>query len=503
MNASTLVQKLWNYCNVLRDDGMSYGDYVEQLTYLLFLKMADERAHLPAPARQPSIVPAKWSWPTLMALDGDELFDHYRHVLEALGQQKGTLGLIFGKAQNKFQDPAKLRRVVVDLIGAETWTVLGADVKGDAYEGLLEKNAQDTKSGAGQYFTPRALIQAMVDCIVPKPGETVCDPACGTGGFLFTAYNYIVQNNPNLTRSEKQHLKDKAFTGYELVQATARVCAMNLMLHGIGSEKSVPVIVGDALASDPGQRYDVVLANPPFGKKSSTVIVGEDGKTSTEKDIIERDDFWATTSNKQLNFVQHIKTLLKTNGRAAVVLPDNVLFEGGAGETIRRKLLHECDLHTMLRLPTGLFYAQGVKANVLFFDRKPASEKPWTKKVWIYDLRTNKHFTLKTNPLKRKDLEEFVSLYNAANRHKRKPTWSTDKPEGRWRAYSYAEIVARDKASLDIFWLKDESLSDSDNLPPPDVIAQEIVEDLQAALVQFRLIAADLGADVEEGVPPG
>ena len=495
MNTSTLVQKLWNYCNVLRDDGMSYGDYVEQLTYLLFLKMADERAQ--PPYNQASIVPGAYSWPSLLAKDGDALFDHYRHVLEALGQQKGTLGLIFGKAQNKFQDPAKLRRVIVDLIDAETWTILGADVKGDAYEGLLEKNAQDTKSGAGQYFTPRALIAAMVDVIAPQPDERIADPSCGTGGFLFTAHNYIVAHNKNLTRDQLKHLKEKAFTGYELVHATARVCAMNLLLHGIGSEKSVPVVVGDALGSDPGVKYEVVLANPPFGKKSSTVIVGEDGRTSTEKDTIERDDFWATTSNKQLNFVQHIKTLLATHGRAAVVLPDNVLFEGGAGETIRRKLLHECDVHTLLRLPTGLFYAQGVKANVLFFEKKPASESPWTKQLWIYDLRTNKHFTLKTNPLRREDLDEFVDLYQVGKRQKRKPTWNAENPEGRWRAYSYGELVARDKASLDIFWLKDDSLADSDNLPPPDVIAQEIVEDLQAALEQFKLIAGDLGVDSE------
>jgi type I restriction enzyme M protein len=414
------------------------------------------------------------------------------------GQEKGTLGLIFGKAQNKFQDPAKLRRVIVDLIGAETWTILGADVKGDAYEGLLEKNAQDTKSGAGQYFTPRALIQAMVDCIAPLPAERICDPACGTGGFLFTAHNYITAHNKSLTRDQLKHLKEKAFTGYELVQATARVCAMNMMLHGIGSEKSVPVVVGDALAADPGERFEVVLANPPFGKKSSTVIVGEDGRTSTEKDTIERDDFWATTSNKQLNFVQHIKTLLTTHGRAAVVLPDNVLFEGGAGETIRKKLLHECDVHTLLRLPTGLFYAQGVKANVLFFEKKPASETPWTKQLWIYDLRTNKHFTLKTNPLARADLNEFVALYQAGNRQQRQPTWSPETPDGRWRAYSYDELVARDKTSLDIFWLKDDSLADSDNLPAPGVIALEIVEDLQAALVQFKLIAGDLGEVVEE-----
>jgi type I restriction enzyme M protein len=415
----------------------------------------------------------------------------------------------------------------VDLINEEDWSSMGADVKGDAYEGLLEKNAQDTKSGAGQYFTPRPLIQAMVDAIAPRPGESVCDPACGTGGFLFTAHNYITQHNPNLTRDEKRHLKEGAFRGWELVQGTARVCAMNLLLHGIGSEKSVPIKVADALAADPGERFDVVLANPPFGKKSSTMIVGEDGRTSTEKDIIERDDFWATTSNKQLNFVQHIKTLLKPHGRAAVVVPDNVLFEGGAGETIRRKLLHECDVHTLLRLPTGLFYAQGVKANVLFFDKKPASETPWTRKLWIYDLRTNQHFTLKTNPLKREDLDEFVACYFGLNgaganppsvppsakgvgsRHDRKPTWSAEPdekagtgPDGRWRVYGYDELIARDKASLDIFWLKDDSLADSDNLPPPEVIAQEIVDDLEAALEQFRLIADDLrGKEASEGTP--
>jgi type I restriction enzyme M protein len=273
---------------------------------------------------------------------------------------------------------------------------------------------------------------------------------------------------------------------------------MNLLLHGIGSEKSVPVRVGDALGADPGDRFEVVLANPPFGKKSSTVIVGEDGRVSSEKDTIERDDFWATTSNKQLNFVQHIKTLLAIHGRAAVVLPDNVLFEGGAGETIRKKLLHECDLHTLLRLPTGLFYAQGVKANVLFFDKKPAAEKPWTQKLWIYDLRTNRHFTLKTNPLRREDLEEFVQLYKVGKRHERAETWSAENPDGRWRAYGYEELIARDKTSLDIFWLKDESLADSDNLPEPGVIAQEIVEDLQAALEQFKLIAGDLAESEQD-----
>jgi type I restriction enzyme M protein len=277
---------------------------------------------------------------------------------------------------------------------------------------------------------------------------------------------------------------------------------MNLMLHGIGGNGDgtrLPLVVGDSLAGDPGDRYEIVLTNPPFGKKSSTTIVGEDGKVGRETEIIERDDFWATTSNKQLNFIQHVKTLLKQHGRAAVVVPDNVLFEGGAGETIRRRLLHECEVHTLLRLPTGLFYAQGVKANVLFFDRKPASETPWTKKLWIYDLRTNQHFTLKTNSLKRSDLDEFVKLYNPAKRQQRTATWSEENPDGRWRCYDVEALVARDKASLDIFWLRDESLEDSDNLPDPGVIAAEIVQDLEAALEQFRLIAEDLVEEVTEG----
>ena len=478
---------------------MSYGDYVEQLTYLLFLKMADERTKTPYNQDSPP-VPESAAWPSLVRRDGDELFDHYRHVLEDLGSQKGLLGLIFNKSQNKIQDPAKLRRLIVDLIDRENWSMMSANVKGDAYEGLLEKNAQDTKTGAGQYFTPRPLIRAIVDAVAPKPGETICDPACGTGGFLLVAHDYIVDNNPNMTKKEKQQPKEATFKGWELVQSTARLCAMNLMLHGIGGDEELPITVSDSLAADPGERFDLVLTNPPFGKKSSITIMAKSGKVAKEKDIIERDDFWATTSNKQLNFVQHVKTLLKQHGRAAVVVPDNVLFEGGAGETVRRKLLHECDVHTLLRLPTGLFYAQGVKANVLFFDRKPASEKPWTRKLWIYDLRTNMHFTLKTKPLKREDLDEFVECYNPENRNQRKATWTEKrKPDGCWRSFTYKELVERDKASLDIFWLRDESLEESENLPDPEVIAADIVEDLEAALEQFREIALDLaGEELDE-----
>ncbi|HZG42217.1 MAG TPA: class I SAM-dependent DNA methyltransferase [Longimicrobium sp.] len=491
--AQQLVSKLWNYCNVLRDDGLSYGDYVEQLTYLLFLKMAHERTQ--PPYNQPSAVPPEYAWPALNSKDGDALEVQYRHTLEELGKKPGMLGIIFRKAQNRIQDPAKLKRLVSDLIGREQWTTLDADVKGDAYEGLLEKNAQDTKGGAGQYFTPRPLIDAIVECVRPQPGESICDPACGTGGFLLSAHDYIVRHNPSLNRDQKKHLKLAALRGVEITDSVSRLCAMNLMLHGIGptdGDGTPPIRTDDSLRTEPGDHFRVVLTNPPFGKKSSVRVVNEQGDEENQALTVKRTDFWASTTNKQLNFVQHIKTLLEINGRAAVVVPDNVLFEGGAGETVRRKLLQECDVHTLLRLPTGIFYAQGVKANVLFFERKPASANPWTRTLWIYDLRTNQHFTLKTKPLKRSDLDEFVQCYNPPNRHERTATWSEQNPGGRWRAYGYEELAERDKASLDIFWLRDEALEDSANLPDPDVIAAEIVEDLRAALEEFEQIAAEL-----------
>jgi len=479
--SGTIVQRLWNYCNVLRDDGVSYGDYVEQLTYLLFLKMADEHLKLPFGGRATSI-PAGFDWASLLLKDGDALEVHYRHILDTLGKAKGMLGVIFRKSQNKIQDPAKLRRLI-ELINDQTWTGMDIDVKGDIYEGLLQKNAEDIKSGAGQYFTPRPLIKAMVEAVIPQPDQTICDPACGTGGFLLAA-NEFVSSRYTLDKEQKRFQRFNALKGWEIVDAAARLCVMNLFLHGIGGEES-PIFVGDSLISDPGERFDMVLTNPPFGKKSSITIVNGDGKAAKDSITYERDDFWATTSNKQLNFLQHVKTLLRINGKAAIVLPDNVLFEGGAGETVRKKLLHECDVHTLLRLPTGVFYAQGVKANVLFFDRKPASEKPWTEKLWIYDLRTNMHFTLKTNPLGLDDLKDFISCYNPGNRRDRKET-------ERFRSFTYDELVQRDKANLDIFWLKDDSLEDSENLPDPEVLAAEIVENLESALEQFRAICEDI-----------
>jgi len=493
-----IVQRLWNYCNVLRDDGLSYGDYVEQLTYLLFLKMAHEQTQ--PPWRRTSPIPEGMDWPSLLARDGDELETHYRHILEELGKEPGMLGIIFRKAQNKVQDPAKLRRLIVDLIDREQWMMLDADVKGDAYEGLLEKNAQDIKGGAGQYFTPRPLIRAIVDVMRPAPGEAICDPACGTGGFLLAAHDYVANHNPNLDSDQKHHLRMEALRGVDIVDAVVRLCAMNLLLHGIGPTDSggePPVLKDDSLNASPSTQFDLVLTNPPFGRKSSVLVIGAEGEQEREDLIVVREDFWASTSNKQLNFVQHVYTLLKMNGRAAVVVPDNVLFEGGAGETVRRNLLQQCDVQTLLRLPTGIFYAQGVKANVLFFDRKPGREQPWTSTLWIYDLRTNMHFTLKTNPLQRSDLDDFVRCFNPDNRHQRTPAWSEDNPEGRWRAYGYEELMQRDKASLDIFWLRDESLEDSASLADPDVIAAEIAEDLRAALEEFETIQADLASSPE------
>jgi type I restriction enzyme M protein len=485
--SSTIVQRVWNYCNVLRDDGVSYGDYVEQLTYILFLKMADEQTK--PPFNKPSSIPKGLDWQSLLGKDGDALEKHYRNILESLGKEKGMLGIIFRKSQNRIQDPAKLRRLI-ELINAETWVGMDIDVKGEIYEGLLQKNAEDTKSGAGQYFTPRALIKAIVEVIKPEPNTTICDPACGTGGFLLAAHDYISKNY-KLDKEEKKFLKYNTFYGKDIVDNVARLCVMNLYLHGIGGEEG-PIEVGDSLVSEPKTNYDIILTNPPFGKKSSITIVNGEGKADKESLVYERPDFWTTTSNKQLNFLQHVKTLAKINGKVAIVVPDNVLFEGGAGETVRRKLLAECDLHTILRLSTGIFYAQGVKANVLFFDRKPASEKPWAEKVWIYDLRTNMHFTLKTNPLRFEDLNDFIKCYNPDNRHNRKSTWSPENPDGRWRFYTYDEIMQRDKVNLDIFWLKDKSLDDSENLPNSDVLARDIAENLESALEQFETIYRDI-----------
>ena len=487
-----IVQRLWNFCDVLRDDGVSYGDYVEQLTYLLFLKMDQERREL----GKASSIPDEYRWERLLKdedgnkLKGEALESQYRQTLQELQTQGGMIGIIFGKAQNRIQNPARLRRLI-DYIDEETWMGLDVDVKGDIYEGLLEKNAQDTKSGAGQYFTPRPLIKAMVDAVDPGPDQTIADPAAGTGGFFLAAKDHITGEN-NLTRPQKENLREETFQGWEIVDNTARLCTMNLYLHGIGpteisDSEDPPVVVEDSLVSQPEGRYDLVLTNPPFGKKASFTVLNEEGESQKQTLTYERDDFWTSTSNKQLNFLQHVANMLSIGGTAAIVVPDNVLFEGGAGETVRKRLLNQYDVHTLLRLPTGIFYAQGVKANVLFFDRTPASTTPWTETLWIYDLRTNKHFTLKRDPMTYEDLTDFLECYNPENRHDREET-------ERFKAYEYDELIERDKTNLDIFWLKDDSLEDTENLPEPDVLASDIVENLGAALEQFRGVQEELSA---------
>lgn len=475
MTKEQLVAKVWNYAHVLRDQGISYGDYVEQITFLLFLKMDQERVELLGEA---SAIPQQWGWPTLVSKDGDALELHYRHTLEELAKGNGLIGTIFRKAQNKLSDPSKLKRVVSLIDKEGPWIGHSVDVKGEIYEGLLERNASEVKSGAGQYFTPRPVIEAIVKCVDPKIGETVCDPACGTGGFLLAAYDHMKHQSED--RERLRELRHNAFRGYDIVDEVVRLCAMNLYLHGVGNGGS-PVEQADTLAADKGERFDVVLTNPPFGKKSSYKVVGEDGSVTTERENYEREDFKFTTSNKQLNFLQHIMTILETRGRAGVVLPDNVLFEANrAGEGIRKRLLEGFNFHTLLRLPTGIWYSPGVKANVLFFDKRPASKEAQTKELWVYDYRTNIHKTLKTKPLTSADLDDFVECFR-----KRVET-------ERFRRFSYDELIERDKLNLDIFWLKDDSLKDIDSLPEPEVLAQEIVDNLEAALQHFRGVSEGL-----------
>lgn len=484
-DARRLVDKLWSYCNVLRDDGVGTLEYTEQLTYLLFLKMADERAR--RSIKPEKIVPDDLSWQRLLDADGVQLEVEYTKILVGLANQPGTLGTIFRKAQNRIQDPAKLKRLIHDLIDAEQWSQADVDIKGDAYESLLSKGAEDVKSGAGQYFTPRPLIRAMVEAVRPTVADSVMDPAAGTGGFLLIAHEYASSDAEDLDPTQRAHLRDGFVHGVELVDGTARLAAMNLLLHGIGQPNGDSLIeVKDSLIADPGQRWSVVLSNPPFGRKSSLTMVGADGREAREDLEIERQDFTVTTSNKQLNFLQHIMTILEPGGTAAVVMPDNVLFEGGAGEALRRRLLRDFNFHTLLRLPTGIFYKQGVKANVLFFDKVAGGERIATEALWVYDFRTNQRFTLRERPLKREDLDEFVACYQPwEKRHQRTET-------DRFRKFSYAELDARDKLNLDIFWLKDDGHIDPDSLPPPEEVALEIVENLELALEKFRTVAAAL-----------
>lgn len=492
-SSSGLVRRLWQYCNVLRDDGLSYPDYVEQLTYLLFLKMSDEQEDGP--------VPPKLGWGSFSGMSADAIHSHYGDVLEALGKRDGMLGLVFRNAKNKIRDPAKLQLLIVDLIGQTEWTGLSDDLKGDAYEGLLEKNARDTKSGAGQYFTPRPLIEAIVQCVDPKLGEVVCDPACGTGGFLIAAYDHLRKRNPRMSKAQQSRLTTKSIRGVELVEEVARLATMNLMLHGISgqTDDELPIKCEDSLKMPPTTQYDVVLTNPPFGTKGTVKYVNSERQADVTNSLtVSRSDFWVQTANKQLNFVQHIYALLKPGGRAAVVVPDNVLFEHGVAAAVRRRLLEVCNVHTLLRLPPGLFYAHGVKANVLFFDRhRKQHETSGSGCLWVYDLRSDNRFTLKTNPLQREDLLEFVQLFSSTDREEKCLSENSATHSLRWRCFQTRSLIESENCSLDLTWDVGREPSRSVGLSRLDDLSRQIADDLTHAIALVS--EASRSSDNEKG----
>ncbi len=485
----TVGKKVKALANPLRDEGIGAGAYLEQITYLLFLKMIDE--YTKPPYNKPLTIPNDCTWEELKSLSGDKLDKKYKYILETLGKKDGMLKEIYQDADNKIKKPALLKRVIT-MIDSENWVSQKVDVKGAIYEELLKEYAEDTKTGAGQYFTPRALINTMVKCLRPEPKKTCVDPACGTGGFLLSAYDYI-SNNYDLTRDEKKFLKNKTFSGVELVQDTYRLCLMNLFLHGIGDidDKTVCIDRRDSLLTKPNVTYDYCLANPPFGRKSSLTFTNEEGEEEQEDLVYNRADFWTTTSNKQLNFIQHIYSILKTTGKAAVVVPDNVLFEDGAGDTVRQNLLKRTNLHTILRLPTGIFYKPGVKANVIFFDNKLPSDNWHTKEVWVYDFRTNVHFTLKQNPMTEESLKEFVICYNSENIEDRKETYSKKNPNGRFRKYTLNEI--KDNGyKLDLKWLSDDDNDDDRSIAELMGDLKEKSKNIQAAVNELEKLLKDL-----------
>lgn len=470
-NTQSLTKKVWNLATTLAGQGIGFTDYITQLTYLLFLKMDDENVQT---FGEESAIPEGYRWGDLIDLDGLDLVKQYEDTLEELSGQDNLIGTIYTKAQNKIDKPVYLKKVIT-LINEESWLVMDGDVKGAIYESILEKNGQDKKSGAGQYFTPRSLIQAMVDVACPQIGETVCDPACGTGGFLLAAYDYMKPQSSD--KAKQDFLRNNALHGYDNTALVVTLASMNLYLHGIGTDRS-PIICQDSLEKAPSTLVDVILANPPFGTRPAGSVE------------IDRQDFYVETKNNQLNFLQHMMVMLKNGGRAAVVLPDNVLFEGGAGETIRKELLKNFNLHTILRLPTGIFYAQGVKANVLFF----AKGTP-TKDIWFFDYRTGVKHTLATNPMLRHHLDEFVECYKADNINARTETYNAEtNPTGRWRKYDVDEVMKRDKTSLDISWIK---LNDDDN----DMSLAELMSNIQEKSDNISKAVAELQkllANIEE-----
>ena len=470
-NTQSLTKKVWNLATTLAGQGIGFTDYITQLTYLLFLKMDDENVQT---FGEDSAIPEGYRWADLIDLDGIDLVKQYEATLEELSGQDNLIGTIYTKAQNKIDKPVYLKKVIT-LINEESWLVMDGDVKGAIYESILEKNGQDKKSGAGQYFTPRSLIQAMVDVACPQIGETVCDPACGTGGFLLAAYDYMKPQSSD--KAKQDFLRNNALHGYDNTALVVTLASMNLYLHGIGTDRS-PIICQDSLEKAPSTLVDVILANPPFGTRPAGSVE------------IDRQDFYVETKNNQLNFLQHMMVMLKNGGRAAVVLPDNVLFEGGAGETIRKELLKNFNLHTILRLPTGIFYAQGVKANVLFFTKGTP-----TKDIWFFDYRTGVKHTLATNPMLRHHLDEFVECYKADNINARTETYNAEtNPNGRWRKYDVDEVMKRDKTSLDISWIK---LNDDDN----DMSLAELMSNIQEKSDNISKAVAELQkllANIEE-----
>jgi type I restriction enzyme M protein len=474
--SSAIAQKVWNCAHVLKDDGLAFMDYTEQITYLLFLKMAWEQRQSGA-----GKISARYAWDTLRKItDNKSLLDRYHQGLRKLSERPGLIGLIFTKPQSKITDPAKLR-LLLKMLDSENWSALDQDVKGEVYEGLLARNAEDVRGGAGQYFTPRPVIRAIVDVMRPEPMMRISDPACGTGGFLLAAFEYLKERTADA--KEAAFLRTKALRGVDLVPNVARLCAMNLFLHGLGTDHNHPLIsISDSLESS-AEPVDMVLTNPPFGKKSSFTIVGAGGRNETDKMSYERSDFWATTSNKQLNFVQHVCSMLSATGRAAVVVPDNVLFEGGAGEKIRRALLQQFDVHTLLRLPTGIWYSAGVKANVLFFDKKRLAMAPATKELWVYDLRSGRSHSLRQNPIGSEDLTDFIKCYSADDRTQRQAT-------PHFRRFTYADILARDKASLDIQWQR-EATNAAQN-ETPRILMKEILRDLEEAIREFAAAESEI-----------
>lgn len=468
----TLSQKVWQLATVLAGQGIGFTDYITQLTYLLFLKMDDENTET---FGEESAIPEGFRWKDLLSLDGLALIKQYEDTLNILQKEDNLIGTIYTKAQNKIDKPVYLKKVIT-LIDEEKWLVMDGDVKGAIYESILEKNGQDKKSGAGQYFTPRSLIQAMVDVTRPKIGETVCDPACGTGGFLLAAYDYM--KNQSQDKEKQDFLRSEALSGVDNTALVVTLASMNLYLHGIGTNRS-PIVCRDSLEKAPENLVDVILANPPFGTRPAGSVE------------ISRDDFYVDTKNNQLNFLQHMMVSLKQGGRAAVVLPDNVLFEGNAGETVRKELLKNFNLHTILRLPTGIFYAQGVKANVLFFTKGTP-----TKEIWYFDYRTGVKHTLATNPMQRHHLDEFVECYCADDMGKRKETYDAEaNPNGRWRKFTLKEIMARDKTSLDISWIKQGDETEDMSLAELLATLQEKSNKIADAVTKLQALLANIKED--------